>query len=117
MSFDIIATARICHEANRAYCSSIGDDSHLPWAEAPDWQKQSAIAGVEFNIANPTAGPSSAHESWVEEKRSAGWVYGEVKDPAAKTHPCCVPYDDLPLEQRRKDVLFIAIVRALHPAA
>ncbi len=43
----------------------------------------------------------------------AGWRYGLKKDPAAKTHPCLVPYWQLPAEQRRKDGLFAAIVAAL----
>jgi hypothetical protein len=37
-----------------------------------------------------------------------------VKDPDAKTHPCILPYHELPLEQRLKDSLFMAIVHALH---
>ena len=37
--------ARICHEANRAYCKAFGDDSHLPWDSAPQWQRESAIMG------------------------------------------------------------------------
>jgi hypothetical protein len=44
--------------------------------------------------------------------RSPGWVYGTAKDAEKKTHPCMVPYDKLPLAQRRKDALFQAAVRA-----
>jgi len=40
--------AVVCHEANRAYCSRIGDDSQPPWCDAPEWQKMSAITGVTF---------------------------------------------------------------------
>lgn len=40
-------------------------------------------------------------------------VYGEVKDGEAKTHPCLVPYEQLPPAQRLKDDLFAAIVRTL----
>jgi hypothetical protein len=36
-----------------------------------------------------------------------------VKNPDAKEHPCFVPYDELPAEQRTKDYLFQAVVRAL----
>jgi len=36
-----------------------------------------------------------------------------VKDPEKKQHPCFVPYDELPIQQRRKDALFVSIVRAL----
>ncbi len=110
MAIDIAA---VCHQANKAYCETIGDLSQPRWADAPQWQKDSAVAGVQFCLANPDAPPSANHESWLEEKRRTGWRYGEVKDAEAKTHPCFVPYDDLPVAQRRKDALFKAIVGAL----
>lgn len=98
--------ARICHEVNRAYCLSIGDKSQKAWDEAPDWQKESAIKGVKFHLENPNARPDHSHESWLKEKREAGWKYGPVKDPDKKTHPCFVPFEALPIEQQMKDVLF-----------
>jgi RyR domain len=107
------AIARVCHEANRAYCATIGDLSQPPWEEAPDWQRSSAVEGVRFCLANPDAPPSANHESWLEEKRRTGWTYGPGKDPEKKEHPCFVPYDELPIEQRRKDALFKAVVAAL----
>lgn len=42
--------AQIVHEANRAYCATIGDFSQAKWDEAPDWQKASAIDGVAANL-------------------------------------------------------------------
>ena len=105
--------AQVCHESNRAYCSSIGDNSQPPWESAPDWQKSSAIKGVQFHLKNPNAGPSCSHESWLKEKADNGWKYGPVKDPEKKEHPCFVPYDSLPREQRLKDYLFTAVVHAL----
>lgn len=107
--------ARIAHEANRAYCKTIGDDSQPAWEDAPDWQKDSAESGVVFHVTNPDAGPSGSHENWMKVKEEDGWVYGETKDPEAKTHPCMVPYDQLPEEQRIKDYIFTAIVHALSP--
>ena len=107
------AIARVCHEANRAYCKTIGDDSQLPWEEAPDWQKASAISGVEFHLAHPRATPADSHHEWMREKARDGWVYGPEKDPEKKEHPCMVNYLALPIEQRVKDHLFISIVRAL----
>lgn len=94
------------HEVNRAYCLGLGDTSQAPWDEAPQWQRDSAIAGVEFTIANPDAGDAASHESWLKEKREAGWKHGAVKDAEAKTHPCFVPFRQLPLEQQAKDALF-----------
>jgi hypothetical protein len=113
-------TAKICHEANRAYCATIGDYSQPTWEYAPQWQKDSAIKGVEFHIANLAAGrepsPSASHESWLDEKRAAGWTYGPTKDAEKKTHPCFMPYDGLPLYQRLKDYIFAAIVKAVWSA-
>jgi hypothetical protein len=109
--------AKVCHEANRAYCQTIGDDSQEIWELAPAWQRQSAIKGVEFTRDNPHAPPSASHESWLAEKRATGWTYGREKNTTLKTHPCCVPYDELPPEQRAKDALFQGVARALLAAA
>lgn len=105
---DAARIAYICHEANRAYCASVGDDSQLPWDKAPEWQKESAIAGVRFVYANPSAPASANHDSWSAVKVADGWVYGEEKNPDATppTHPCLVPFEDLPPQQQFKDVLF-----------
>ena len=105
--------AMICHESNRYYCQSIDDNSQPSWEESPEWQKQSALNGVDFHINNPDAKPSHSHENWLKEKEKDGWKYGLVKNPETKEHPCFVPYDDLPEDQKRKDALFIAIVHAL----
>lgn len=107
--------ARVAHEVNRAFCSSIGDHSQPVWEDAPEWQQSSAVAGVEFIKANPNASPSASHESWLKQKTAEGWMYGETKDPVAKTHPCYVAYHDLPTEQKSKDYIFGAVVRALLP--
>lgn len=106
----VLVIARVAHEINRAYCASLGDTSQPAWEDAPEWQQQSAIAGVEMHLANPDATPEQSHESWLAQKVAAGWVYGEVKDAEKKQHPCCVPYDQLPPEQKAKDYLFRAAV-------
>lgn len=101
--------ARLCYEVNRAYCLSIGDNSQPKWEDAAEWQKESVINGVKFHLENQ-ASPEESHENWMKEKVESGWVYGETKDPEKKTHPCLVPYDQLPVEQRAKDYIFKAIV-------
>lgn len=62
--------------------------------------------GVRFIVENPDADLSASHDNWLKQKVAEGWVYGEVKDPEAKTHPCCVPYEELPESQKFKDLLF-----------
>ena len=105
--------AQVAHEINKAYCQALGDDSQLQWEFAPDWQQQSAINGVNFHLENPEAGADSSHNSWMKEKVDTGWVYGEVKDAEAKTHPCIVPFNQLPKEQQTKDFLFRQVVHSL----
>jgi len=104
--------ARITHEANRAYCLALGDKSQLPWDEAPQWQRDSAINGVRHTLEHPSAPPSVSHDSWLAEKKAAGWKYGPVKDPEKKEHPCFVPYEELPEDQKLKDTLFQNVVRS-----
>lgn len=105
--------ARIAHEVNRSYCQSLGDYSQAPWEDSPEWQRSSAINGVAFHLKNPGSSPESSHNEWLKEKAGDGWQYGPVKDVSKKTHPCFVPYKDLPVEQRSKDYIFIGVVHAL----
>lgn len=105
--------ARVCHEANKGLCDATGDSSQKSWLDADSWQRLSAIRGVEYAIANPDAPASAQHEAWSADKLNDGWVYGDIKDPEAKTHPCLVPFDELPEIQQKKDILFKAIVKAL----
>ena len=102
--------AQIAHETNRVYCITIGDNSQPKWEDAPQWQRDSAIAGVEYHLANPDAKPSDSHESWLKVKEAEGWTYGEVKDTENKTHPCFTSYDNLPNSQKAKDYIFKSLV-------
>lgn len=109
------AIAKACHTMNATYCAAIGDASQLPWDDAPEWQRESAIKGVALHLGNPDASPAASHEGWMSEKVADGWVFGEVKDPEKKTHPCIVPFDELPVEQQAKDYLFKQTVHILAP--
>lgn len=109
----IVQIARVCHEANKGWCDANADATQVTWDVAPEWQRASCIDGVAFVLANPDAGDSAQHDNWSRMKVADGWVYGEVKDAERKTHPCLVPFDQLPPEQQAKDRLFRAIVLAL----
>ena len=112
---NLLDIAKVCHEANRALCETQGDMSQPKWEDAPGWQVQSAMGGVVFCLSNPGAPASANHESWLKQKEVQGWKYGPVKDPEKKEHPCFVPYEQLPAEQKAKDHLFKAVCSALIP--
>ena len=113
MNLQIEFIAQACHEMNRIWCLANGDASQKHWEEAEQWQRESAIKGVQFRIDTPSAGNDAQHNAWMQDKIADGWVYGEVKDADAKTHPCIVSFEELPEFQQKKDALFCAIVDLL----
>jgi hypothetical protein len=66
-----------------------------------------------MHLAKPEATPEQSHEAWLEQKVADGWTFGKVKDAAKKEHPCFLPYEQLPAEQKAKDYLFRGVVHAL----
>lgn len=45
----------------------------------------------------------NVHDVWAETRIKQGWKYGEQRDDNKKTHPCLVPYKDLPEEEKEYD--------------
>lgn len=105
--------ACICHEANKAICEHAGDYSQVHWNETPEWQKDSAIAGVKTVLSNPSITAEEMHEDWLQNKIRDGWVYGAVKDATKKTHPNLVDYEQLSDIDKLKDNVFIAICNSM----
>ena len=62
----------------------------------------------------PAVTPEDSHANWLKLKESEGWKYGPVKDPERKEHPCMVSYEKLPQSQKLKDLLFLAVSRAVY---
>lgn len=113
MALSIDQVAELCHEQNRAYCALIGDDVARPWHEAAAKIRQSAVDGVLHAIRAPNHNPRESHENWLAFKEANGWRYGIMKNEATKEHPCFMPYDDLPEDQKAKDYLFLGVVSSL----
>lgn len=105
--------AELAHTTTVQYAKQIGEDSHLSWGDSPEWVRQSAIEGVAFHILNPEATAEQTHEHWLLKKQEEGWSCGPTKDAERKTHPCMVPYAELPTEHRIKDHLFKAVVDSI----
>lgn len=62
--------------------------------------------GVELpeelkNLAEEMA--KNVHDVWSAERMAEGWTYGETRDDVRKTHPCLVPYEELPESEKEYD--------------
>lgn len=51
----------------------------------------------------------NAHDVWAIQRLQAGWRYGIARDDERLLHPCLVPYEELPDEEKEYDR---AMVRA-----
>ena len=45
----------------------------------------------------------NVHEVWSQTRLKDGWTYGEERDDEKLTHPCLIPYEDLPESEREYD--------------
>ena len=45
----------------------------------------------------------NVHEVWAQSRIKQGWTYGEERNDVLKTHPCLVPYEELPEEEKAYD--------------
>ena len=45
----------------------------------------------------------NVHEVWAAGRLADGWVWGEGRNDALKTHPCLIPYDELSESEREYD--------------
>lgn len=104
--------AKVCHQVNKAACEAYGDHSQVDWDDAPEWQREAALHGVNDCIMGVLSS-ESLHNSWMHKKIEDGWKWGPIKNPAAKEHPDLVPYEQLPVSAKLKDYLFKEIVQTL----
>lgn len=105
--------ARVCHSANVAYCKAIGETHQREWDELEPHHHRAIIAGVKMHLSNPKASPADSHNEWFNFKMNEGWSYGPKIDADKMTHPCMVPFKELPKAQAAKDHLFKAICNSL----
>lgn len=45
----------------------------------------------------------NVHEVWAQTRISQGWSYGSERNDELKQHPCLIPYEELPEEEREYD--------------
>lgn len=108
---DVKRIAAACHAAiwfiQRSSGEHIAPSPRL--ADAPEWAVESTEDSVRAVLGGATMEQLWQH--WAAARRAGGWVYGNVKDPARKTHPCLVDrYEQLSDREHFKDRVFTGLV-------
>jgi voltage-gated potassium channel Kch len=67
---------------------------------------------VEFSDEEVEFLAMEEHGRWCDHKVTEGWRYGERKDARGRTHPCLVPWSELPEDEREKDREFVRTIPA-----
>ena len=104
--------ARVVYEANRAYCATMGDYTLQPWDLIGRAEKDSWKLGAAHYVKASGCSPAELHNVWFEEQVKEGWSLGPEIDFAHKTHPCLLPWFQLPVDQRMRALLFYHVVQA-----
>lgn len=105
--------AAATHGAVREWNRTKGETDQVDWDVTPSDIKRSAIDGVRYALGDAAITPEMSHRRWVDRKLAEGWKRGMIRSHQGKTHPNLVPWNELPPDERVKDALFIAIVRAI----
>lgn len=45
----------------------------------------------------------NVHEVWAQNRINQGWSYGKQRNDELKHHPCLIPYEELPEEEKKYD--------------
>lgn len=99
---DYVRLASLVNAMNKAYCQWLSGQAPQMTHE----EKASSIEGLEKIYRKGFFHPRDLHDSWMGRKLRLGWRFGESKSEEDKTHPCLLPFSDLPAEEQFKDLLF-----------
>lgn len=45
----------------------------------------------------------NVHENWAATRLHEGWTWGPARNDTLKQHPCLIPYNELPEEEKEYD--------------
>jgi hypothetical protein len=119
--------ARVAYEARRAYAVALGEPAPPAWDEAPVDARREAILGAEAVLSGEARSGAHLHETWARRAESLP-LAGPL--PAGSLLPGSLPagslplgslplgslpcgYERLGLDERRKVLLFRAVVLAV----
>lgn len=104
--------ARLLHVAIQAVQSALKQEV------SPDWElltaaEQDMKAAHTRQMRREKVTARKAHESWMALRLSEGWTWGPVTDKARKVHSALCPFEEIPVEEVIKDVLYERLLAAM----
>lgn len=105
--------AKVNHEVSNAMKSFYGEAKGKAFDKLSEEEVHELVVACTAVGENPNMSPADVHQLWVDAKLRKGWKQGEVLDQNAMTHPCLVPYEQLSPEDQVKDVIFLAVIKAM----
>lgn len=93
MDLRIARIARVAHEAERAYCESLGDSSRLPWEKTSETDRRRVMGDVRRFLLDPNVTPEELF--------------------AARTLSTETEFTKLSPAEQRKSYLFLSIVKSM----
>lgn len=111
MSEPIVRRAEFVYEGARiAAIAARAPIVPVPWAERESAFRLQFLKVIAAQCGpDRQSSPSDLHDDWVRAYDNMGWVFGEVYDRDAKTHPDMVSYNDLGQLEQDKDSVFVAL--------
>jgi hypothetical protein len=95
------AIARVAYEARRVFCRALGEEDLPDWDRASPGEREGALVGVEAVLSGQARSPAHLHEALA---RHGAMPPREMLAPG---------YEQLQIDDRRKVLLFRAVVLAL----
>lgn len=84
------------------------------WEGISQDSRDMAVRAVESIMAGDPLTAEAGHELWMRLKIEAGWTCGPFCFEN-RTHPCIMPFDDLPISEKLKDQTWAALTELFRP--
>jgi hypothetical protein len=72
-----------------------------------DWDAEKLVFSEDDPQDEVSLMARMEHDSWCQRKMEQGWRYGPEKDPARKTNPSLISWDELPEVEKEKNKAYI----------
>jgi ryanodine receptor 2 len=74
---------------------------------SPEPIDTTGIALTDGQVALVETLAAHVHDVWAAQRIADGWRFGRTRDDISKSHPCLVPYDELPESEKTYDRVMV----------